>query len=702
MPPSKVRIGEETFLIVQSRDVIELHDRVDARRLLERLVHDRHDLRTLRDLLEDLDPFAFAMTDRDVLAGAEALLASGRVVGVRVRAPARPLDRPEIRPLVDPGDPSTPDEPLRPRGRADVTWISTPEPDWTGLTARLPSQPAIDEPRDVPVAPLAEPTYLELTVVHETGGLYAFAELEVELPDGEVRTVKLDLRSHVRIDDITGSGGCRVRVASPLSLADAEYRRPSTEEMTSTAGTTRLPPTDASWTSLRTGTPHRLVVARPAMQRTLSFAGAIFAFDSAFPTPGVASMLRHTADLVAAHPDAKLGLFGHCDPTGSDDYNKALSDRRAILVLSLMTGDLDLFEEVAEGEDWGLAEYQVMLRALGNNPGAIDGELGDLTRAAIAAFRDEYGRDVHHASSVRKRAHGSLSPGDGLDADTKRAIRDAYHALHAMAIPQSAFVGPKVSGCGEFNPLSLEDPAKNRRVTLAIYGEDAPTEFPCEEGNAAACPLDERGQSRCRFYREHFAPPTEPEPAFPFCDGQWLPTPTGKAHLSVLTVLDDTDEAELQVQLAPRGRPAEDHGDGVLPAVGPIVARLPALIRAGVAYGLWDPGEHYDPFDVRHWFRAPEDDPAEHPWLREYQPPAFGIAAHGVWCLVGPPSHPVEHTSFSLSPRGPATVLLADGRVLHAALSSWTAIERDLYRQVGLVPRTLEPWPTETDAEEDA
>jgi len=35
---------------------------------------------------------------------------------------------------------------------------------------------------------------------------------------------------------------------------------------------------------------------------------------------------------VKDHPACPLSVFGHADPVGSDDYNKALSGRRAMAV----------------------------------------------------------------------------------------------------------------------------------------------------------------------------------------------------------------------------------------------------------------------------------------------------------------------------------------------------------------------------------
>lgn len=97
----RIRIGAETFLLVRRRDVIELRDREAARRFIARSIGDGHDVSQLRRIVEEQDA-EIALTDGDVLARVEALLASGQLVAVRVREAMPALDRPTIRPLVEP------------------------------------------------------------------------------------------------------------------------------------------------------------------------------------------------------------------------------------------------------------------------------------------------------------------------------------------------------------------------------------------------------------------------------------------------------------------------------------------------------------------------------------------------------------------------------------------------------------------------
>src|SRR4051794_33711825 len=55
-----------------------------------------------------------------------------------------------------------------------------------------------------------------------------------------------------------------------------------------------------------------------------------FDFDSSFVVPSSRQQLLLFGDLFREHPAAPVSIFGHADPTGNDEDNKALSGRRAI------------------------------------------------------------------------------------------------------------------------------------------------------------------------------------------------------------------------------------------------------------------------------------------------------------------------------------------------------------------------------------
>lgn len=60
----------------------------------------------------------------------------------------------------------------------------------------------------------------------------------------------------------------------------------------------------------------------------------LFAYRSATILDGGAEILDRVAELVAAHPDFGIYVDGHADATGEDEYNRALSLRRAEAVVA--------------------------------------------------------------------------------------------------------------------------------------------------------------------------------------------------------------------------------------------------------------------------------------------------------------------------------------------------------------------------------
>jgi hypothetical protein len=92
-----------------------------------------------------------------------------------------------------------------------------------------------------------------------------------------------------------------------------------------------------------------------------------------------------------------LSIFGHADPTGQDPYNKDLSGRRAKAVYGLLIRDTALWEELYTskiqnvGDPWKYKAIQVMLKALGHNPGAFTGTLTAQTQQAVKDFQGRNG-----------------------------------------------------------------------------------------------------------------------------------------------------------------------------------------------------------------------------------------------------------------------------------------------------------------------
>ncbi len=79
-----------------------------------------------------------------------------------------------------------------------------------------------------------------------------------------------------------------------------------------------------------------------------------FAYDSAEVAPGERYKLEELARILLDSPDSGVVIEGHCDERGSDEYNRALSERRSLSVWEYLQ-TLGLSDErmmtVSYGED---------------------------------------------------------------------------------------------------------------------------------------------------------------------------------------------------------------------------------------------------------------------------------------------------------------------------------------------------------------
>ena len=93
----------------------------------------------------------------------------------------------------------------------------------------------------------------------------------------------------------------------------------------------------------------------------LSLADVAFEFDSSFVMPSAAKVLSKLPALREKRRDKAgqlppLSVFGHADPSGSDDYNKQLSGRRAKAVYGLLTHKVSIWKNMYNqpfgGDNW--------------------------------------------------------------------------------------------------------------------------------------------------------------------------------------------------------------------------------------------------------------------------------------------------------------------------------------------------------------
>jgi hypothetical protein len=195
-------------------------------------------------------------------------------------------------------------------------------------------------------------------------------------------------------------------------------------------------------------------------------------------------------------------VYGHADPTGGEQYNKDLSERRARAVAAVLTHDARAFEEIYKKESWGTHGVQVCLNAV--NDGSFDhldedGKLGPATKAAVQTFQTQNGLDP-----------------DGKPGPATRAVLFKKYFEKALPQPVSRdrlrnFGGGRFMGCSLFNPFceSGKKDELSRRVVMIVFGPEAdPGKLPCALGDLGPCranstpPVDPpRGDDPMHFFR---------------------------------------------------------------------------------------------------------------------------------------------------------------------------------------------------------
>lgn len=354
-----------------------------------------------------------------------------------------------------------------------------------------------------------------------------------------------------------------------------------------------------------------------------------FAFESSFIEADVSTELRDVAVLREDTPGMRASIFGHADPTGSEEYNKKLSGRRAQAVYALLTRRTDLWEDLYKnplpGHDgahdvWGPRALQTMLQELGHHPGPITDHADDGMQAAVEKFQ----------------AHAGLTVDGTAGRDTRPALYLAYmnhicvdlygkpFRLDAQAefIAAGSAAGGKgdFQGCGEANPTLIlpqavqegEKTARdvanlpNRRVLIFFFRPGTrvdPARWPCATvsdpaalcakrffsdhrdrraaGDAARKYADAGYTLGCRFY-DRFARRSP-------CEG---PRPTAVAHVATWDRSAVSSGDVAQMILTATDLPAGQvvtfrvYANGRIPIGRPVTAIAEAG-RASQEWGAW-------------------------------------------------------------------------------------------------------------------
>lgn len=283
------------------------------------------------------------------------------------------------------------------------------------------------------------------------------------------------------------------------------------------------PSTTAAW-----GNAARLPLAAVACWRVDDIR---FLFDSSFVLASLREEMRLLAELIGAHSDTDpanpqvtrvppLSIFGHADPVGDDEYNKALSGRRAAAIYGLVTRRAEVWEDLYSntgafaqplpGDKWGTAAIQTMLSELGI-PVAVDGIAGPQTQEAVREFqkKNNLSADGDAGPATRKKLFLAYMDRVCVDDADEPFLCDPKSGFLA----QNADTGGKgdFQGCSEFNPKLIfsetknaafeqaedkttrnEANAINRRVIVLLFRPGAvviPAKWPCPRAkeSSAGC-----------------------------------------------------------------------------------------------------------------------------------------------------------------------------------------------------------------------
>lgn len=349
---------------------------------------------------------------------------------------------------------------------------------------------------------------------------------------------------------------------------------------------------------LQVGVHNRIVIERP--RPVASFAASYGGFERnrSLPNAAILSLLLFDHDQgprPAPDTDGLFQIYAHADPSGSDQLNKTLTDRRAEVFRALLVGDPEPLSSAAQAEGWDVFEYQTILRILECNPGPIDGVEGKLTHAAVAKFQQRYlaGQFHHRDGSTPEQSTFAEPP--RLDAPTRQALIEALVQHHSPGLPeQQLHPDHPMQGCASFNPVE-GSPSVQRRIALVHHTENPPhsERAPCTAGDPQACPArDDVGP--CFWYREHVrdtAFATAPHHHFRLA---WQERADGDYFLSALTTVPEGEPLEFQVFVAsePTDGPGQPPQGRLLDTLGEPIT---TTSEAGVATVHWKPPADFDP-----------------------------------------------------------------------------------------------------------
>jgi hypothetical protein len=228
------------------------------------------------------------------------------------------------------------------------------------------------------------------------------------------------------------------------------------------------------------------------------------------------------------HPDQKMLVVGHTDPSGAKSYNQELSEKRAKNVQLFVAGKRDDWRKHADEESHPddvqhVLAFQARRAGWDCDPGQVTGKMDATTKKAIGRFQLAYNAEVDRAKQdgLDSPFKAKIEVDEDIGPNTWGAFFDIYCAelmrlfgLDKFADLQSKLagmtgfdgVGPSI-GCGEHIPFQagrreafvptekLVRPQHNpadRRVEIMFFDPEEKPDLKCHAGggcNAAVCPL---------------------------------------------------------------------------------------------------------------------------------------------------------------------------------------------------------------------
>jgi len=290
-----------------------------------------------------------------------------------------------------------------------------------------------------------------------------------------------------------------------------------------------------------------------------------FAVGSSFLYPEQAAELNALRKAIQGWKqktsDGKLAVFGHSDAVGKESENKTVSERRARALIAFLTLDAAGYAGLGKEEGWKLDLHQSLLKHLGHDPGALDGQDAPKTQAAVKTFRNSQG----------------LGENGGLDSAVKEKLYKAFFAqCNSSAVPAKDFDdvnGNAYAGCSEFNLAEKTNgpSAQNRRVGVFLLktNKNFPIHYPCTKGDIGTCKkhVAKKGERRtagfgCWFYDKLIVErPNQAVQAAnePISDLKWDVEVAWCGEIAKLTAQSNlADGTEVAINLATEDQPCEE------------------------------------------------------------------------------------------------------------------------------------------------